>query len=151
MPGKAKSADRLGKHLNEQVDAACVVTRPGAAASQAGMNVGGAIGAGISSMGGRKGGVGDIDAGTNSWLGLGPAEFTLTKGDKLWGKPKGEPFARIAYGDVASAETTEGKMTMRTDVALADGRAFAFEVKRLGPVNKPNVEVLEELRSRCGG
>ena len=49
---------------------------------------------------------------------------------------------------VAEATLTEGKITLRADLALHDGRHLAFEVKRLGN-GKKSVEVLELLRDRC--
>jgi hypothetical protein len=151
MSGKSKHAERLAKHLNEPVDAACAVSRPGSAAGQVAGGVGGL--AGVAASGGLrvKGkAVGnDINVGTISWLGLGPTGFTLTKGDNVFGKPKGEPFERLAYSEVASVTLTAGKITIRADVVLGDGRTFALETKNRGPVNKPNVEVLELFRDRA--
>jgi hypothetical protein len=150
MAGKEKYAQRLAKHLGTQVDAACAVSKPGNTATLA---IGGALGAAAAAARAGRAGEsgGEITVGSISWLGLGPDGFTLTKGDMLMGKPKGEPFAQVPYSDVSAVELTEGKLTMRTDVVLNDGRAFAFESKRIGPANKPNVEVLELFKQRCGG
>lgn len=152
MPGSEKKAQRLAKHLNEQVDAACTVTRPGAAVAQAGAAVGGAIGAGLAQVGkGGGGGAGDISIGRGAWLGLGPDGFTLTGIDLLMGNPKGDPIARVAYAEVTSVTLVKNKIALRADVVLSDGRGLAFETKRLGPANKPAVEVVELFQARCGG
>ena len=84
-----------------------------------------------------------------SWLGLGPSGFSLTKGDKLFGKPKGGPLARYAYSDVNVVDLQPGKITIRANLAFNDGRTLVFETKNRGPVNRPNVEVLELLKERC--
>jgi hypothetical protein len=38
---------------------------------------------------------------------------------------------------------------MRANLAFSDGRTLVFETKNRGPVNKPNVAVLELLKERC--
>ncbi|HEX7276754.1 MAG TPA: hypothetical protein VF244_05210, partial [Acidimicrobiales bacterium] len=79
---------------------------------------------------------------------LGPDHLAITK-SSFMGKPTGEPLARVAYAEVADATVTEGKLTARVDLNLRDGRHVAFEAKRLGQ-NKPNADVIELLRQRCG-
>jgi hypothetical protein len=151
MAGKTKYAERLAKHLNSPIDAACLVAKPGSTTATAVTGgIGGAVGAAAATAASRRGDAGDgeIKMTGNGWLALGPDAFALVKGDLLLGKPKGEPIAEVAYAEVAGFALKQGKMTTRADVALADGRTFAFEAKRLG-ANKPNVEVLELLRERC--
>ena len=135
----------MAKHLNEPIEAACPITRPGGTTRQIGGAVGGAIGAAIST--GSKDTASDVQVGQFGWLGLGPDQFTITN-SSLMGKPTGEPLARVAYADVEQAAVTEGKLTLRVDLDLHDGRHVAFEAKRQGQ-NKPTVEVLELLRQRC--
>lgn len=147
MAGKSRYAERMAAHLNEPIEAACPITRPGGTTSQIGGSVGGVVGTAISS--GAKPGASDVQVGQFGWLGLGPAHLAIVKAS-FTGKPTGEPLARIAYADVARAELTEGKITIRVDLDLHDGRHVAFEAKRQGQ-NKPSVEVLELLRARCGG
>ena len=142
--GKTKFAARMGSHLGEQIDAACPITRPGGTARQMGGALGGVAGAAITSAGGSKSG--DIQIGQFAWLGLGIFHLVITK-SSMMGKPTGEPLARVSYADVARAKLTEGKLTVRVDLDLFDGRRLAFESKRLGQ-NKPNVDVLALLRSR---
>lgn len=145
MAGKDKFAQRMAEHLSESIDAACPITRTGGTAAQIGGSVGGVAGAVI---GGRGAGAeSDVKIGQFGWLGLGSTHFALTDAS-FTGKPKGDPLARVAYGDVADAVLTEGKLTLRADLDLADGRHIAFEIKRQGQ-GKANVGVLEELRSRC--
>ncbi|MEY2421030.1 MAG: hypothetical protein QOI95_1097 [Acidimicrobiaceae bacterium] len=145
MAGKAKFAERMAKYLNEPVDAACPITRPGGTAGQIGGSVGGAVGAAISSVGKQRDS--DVQVGQFAWLGLGADHFALAKASMM-GKPTGDPLARVAYADVSEATLTEGKITMRVDLALQSGGHIAFEAKRHGQ-NKPSVEVLELLRDRC--
>jgi hypothetical protein len=156
--GKEKSAVKLGQHLNETIDAACPVSRPGTAAGSAAGAAGGAAGAAAGITTGavlRDGSAApagepiDLGLGMISWLGLGPSEFSLTKGDKLFGKPKGDPLARYAYSEVSAVDLQPGKITIRANLAFSDGRTLVFETKNRGPVNKPNVEVLELLKERC--
>jgi hypothetical protein len=144
--GKTKFATRMADHVGEQIDAACPITRPGGTARQLGGGLGGAAGAAIASAG--RGGNGDVQIGQFAWLGLGPFHLVITKASMM-GKPAGEPLARVSYAEVARAKLTEGKLTLRVDLDLFDGRRLAFEVKRLGQ-NKPNVDVLELLQSRVG-
>jgi hypothetical protein len=158
MAGKDKSAAKLAGHLNEAIDAACPVSRPGTTAGAAAGAAGGAAGAAAGATTGAllRDGSGapagqpiDLGLGMISWLGLGATEFSLTKGDKLFGKPKGEPLARFAYSDVDAVDLQPGKITIRANLAFNDGRTLVFETKNRGPVNKPNVEVLELLKQRC--
>jgi hypothetical protein len=145
MAGKAKFAERMAKFLNEPVEAACPITRPGGATTQIGGTVGGAVGAGIAGM--SKNRESDVQVGQFGWLGLGADHFAIAKAS-FTGKPTGDPLARVGYADVTEATLTEGKLTLRVDLDLQDGRHIAFEAKRHGQ-NKPSVEVLELLRDRC--
>jgi hypothetical protein len=145
MAGKSKFAERMSSHLNEPVDAACPITRTGGTTAQIGGTVGGAVGAVISGRGSQA--ESDVKIGQFAWLGVGPSHFALTEAS-FTGKPKGEPLARAAYAEVASVLLTDGKLTTRVDVDLADGRHIAFEAKRHGQ-NKANTEVLEQLRDRA--
>lgn len=147
MAGKDKFAQRMAEHLDEPIEAACPITRTGGTAAQIGGSVGGAAGAVIAGRG--AGGESDVKIGQFGWLGLGPTHLALTDAS-FTGKPKGDPLARVAYSDVASAILTEGKLTLRVDLDLADGRHIAFEAKRHGQ-GKPSVAVLEQLRDRCAG
>jgi hypothetical protein len=63
------------------------------------------------------------------------------------GKPS-DSLARVAYADVTGASMTDGKLTVRVDLDLNDGRHIAFESKRHGQ-NKANADVIELLRTRC--
>jgi hypothetical protein len=144
MAGKPKHAELLSKHLNAPVDAACMINKTGAAATMA---IGGLVGTAAKSALSRDKDE-ELRVDTNGWIALGPESFTLVKGDKFLGRPKGDPIAQIAYTDVAGVELKQGKITLRADVALADGRAFAFETNRKG-ANKTNPEVLELLAGRC--
>jgi len=145
MAGKAKFAKRMANYLNEPIDAACPITRPGGTARQIGGAVGGVAGAALSSAGTNK--ASDVKVGQFGWLGVGAEHFALAK-SSFMSRPTGEPLARIAYADVAHASVTEGKLTLRVDLDLDDGRHVAFEAKRQGQ-NRPNVEVVELLRVRC--
>jgi hypothetical protein len=145
MTGNSKYADRMGKLLNEQIEAACPITRAGGTAGQIGTNVGGAVGAAISTGSGKQ--TSDVAIPQYAWLGVGPQRFTITKASMM-GKPTGDPLAQAAYSDVTQALVTEGKLTLRVDLDLRDGSHLVFETKRLG-ANKPSVEVIELLRSRC--
>lgn len=145
MAGKEKYAARMSKLLGEPIDAACPITRPGGTARQLTGAMGGAMGAALASVDKTKDS--DVAIGQFAWLGLGTTHFAITKAS-VWGRPKGEPLARIAYTDVTSASVTEGKLTLRADLDLADGRHVAFEIKRHGQ-GKPSVEVLELLHARC--
>ena len=145
MTGKAKFAEQMGKHLNEPIEAACPITRPGGTTSQIAGTVGGVAGAVISGVGKTKGS--DVEIGQFAWLGLGSTHFAITK-SSFMGKPTGDPMARVAYADVSEATMTDGKLTVRVDLDLSDGRHVAFEAKRHGQ-NKPNAEVIELLRQRC--
>jgi hypothetical protein len=146
--GSSKKAERLAKHLNEQIDAACSISPPGSTNAQIGANVGGLIGAGIGAK--RKPAAqATIELGRFAWLGLGPDELVVTGADAMLGKPKGEAIVRSRYADT-QAQITKLKFTLRADVTVADGESFAFEVKRVGPANKASVEVVEMLAARCG-
>jgi len=142
--GKAKFAARMASHLNEQIDAACPITRAGGTARQIGGSLGGAAGALIASRDGSNNS--DIQIGQFAWLGVGPTHLVITKASAM-GNPTGDPLARIAYSELAAADFTEGKVTVRVDLDLHDGRHLAFEAKRHGQ-NKPNVEVLNLLAGR---
>ncbi len=142
--GKTKFAARMASHVSEQIDAACPITRPGGTARQMGGALGGVAGAAIASSGRSAGG--DVKIGQFAWLGLGTFHFVITK-SSMMGKPAGEPLARVSYAEVARAKLIEGKLTLRVELELFDGRRLAFEAKRLGQ-NKPNVDVLTLLHSR---
>jgi hypothetical protein len=145
--GSSKKAARMAKHLSEPIDAACSISPPGATNAQIGANLGGVIGAGVGAT--RKPArEATLKLGRFAWLGLGPTELVVTGADNLLGKPKGEPIARSPYSG-AQVLLTRTKLTLRGDVELADGQAFAFEVKRLGPGNRASVEVVELLAARC--
>src|SRR4051794_26160310 len=145
MTGNAKYADRMGKHLNEQIDGACPISRAGGTTGQIGSTVGGAVGAAISTGGGSRSS--DVEIGQYGWLGIGPDRLSITKASMM-GKPTGDPLAQVSYRDVTQAVVTEQKLSLRVDLDLADGRHVVFETKRLG-ANKPSVDVIELLRSRC--
>jgi hypothetical protein len=72
----------------------------------------------------------------------------LVNGDAFLGRPKGEPIAQIRYAEVAGVELKQGKITLRADVTLDDGRTVAFEAKRMG-ANKGNPDVFALLAERC--
>lgn len=146
MAGKSKYADRMGKHLSEPIDAACPITQTGGTAGQIGMNVGGAVGAAFGSFGSKEKDS-DVAIGQFGWLGVGATHFAVTKAS-FSGKPTGDPLVRAAFGDVTGVSLTEGKITLRADLDLSDGRHLAFEIKRLGQ-GKPSVEVLQLLHDRC--
>lgn len=154
MAGKAKYAAQMAKHFGTAVDGACGIAKPGSTMTGAlSAGVGGAVGAAAATVASSRGGgpgVGEIAVTQNSILALEPDCFDLVGIDLLMGKPKGDPYAKVPYADVAELALKEGKTTTRVDVVLRDGRAFAFESKRLG-ATKPNVEVLALLNERCGG
>ncbi|MEY2432492.1 MAG: hypothetical protein QOC92_2217 [Acidimicrobiaceae bacterium] len=77
MAGKAKFAERMAKHLNEPIEAACPITHPGGTNAQIGGTVGGAVGAAISGVGKNRDS--DVQIGQFGWLGLGSTHFALTK------------------------------------------------------------------------
>jgi hypothetical protein len=146
--GSSKKAERLAKHLDEQIDAACSISPPGATNAQIGANVGGLIGAGIGAK--RKPAAqATIQLGRFAWLGLGPDELVVTGADAMLGKPKGDAIVRSRYA-YTEAQITKLKFTLRADVTVEDGESFTFEVKRVGPANKASVEVVELLAARCG-
>ena len=147
MARSEKKAERMAKLLGEQIDAACPIGPPGSTMAQAGTNVGGAVGAGLGSMGQPKT-KSDVNFGRFGWLGLGPTEFFVTSADFM-GKPKGEPHLRASFSEVTTT-LTPGKLSLRCDVQLPDDRLFAFEVKSRGPMNKPVVQVVEQFAERCG-
>ncbi|MBA2281034.1 MAG: hypothetical protein M3527_03760 [Actinomycetota bacterium] len=146
MAGKDKYATNMTSALGEPIEAACPIMRPGGAAGQIAGGVGGVAGAVIAGRG-SKGAQSDVQIGQTAWLGVGPAGFAITKASMM-GKPKGDPLVRAAYNDVTGASVTEGKITVRMDLDLSDGRHIAFEAKRLA-AGKASVEVIELLRSRC--
>ncbi|HUO69351.1 MAG TPA: hypothetical protein VMU39_01130 [Solirubrobacteraceae bacterium] len=145
MAGKTNHAQKLSAHLGTPIDAACVINKPGATAT---VVVAGVVGMAASATATRRGADGEIKVITNGWLAVGPRSFALVKGDKFLGNPKGEPFAEIDYTDVASVSLKPGRLTVRADVALTDGRSFAFETNTRG-ANKRNPEVLELFAERC--
>jgi hypothetical protein len=145
MAGKSSHAAKLAAHLGHPVDAACMINKPGATTTVA---VAGVAGMAASAVMTKKAAAGEIKVVTNGWLAVGPRSFALVKGDKFLGKPKGAPFADIAFDDVSSVELRDGKFTVRADVRLTDGRSFAFETNRRG-ANKGNPEVLRLLADRC--
>ena len=145
MAGKASHAQKLTAHLGRPVDAACMINKPGAAATVA---LAGVAGMAASAALTRRAAAEEIKVVTNGWLAIGPRSFALLKGDKFLGKPKGAPFAEIDYTEVAGVEVKDGRFTVRADVALLDGRSFAFETNRRGQ-NKSNPEVLQLLAERC--
>ena len=147
MTGKSKYAEQMAKHLNEPIEAACPIARPGGTTAQIAGGVGGIAGAVIAGM--AKTGPSDVEIGQYAWLGLGPGHFAITK-TTMMGKPTGDPLARVAFADVTAAAVTETKLTLRVDLDLSDGRHIAFEAKRLGG-NKPSADVIELLRQRCPG
>lgn len=146
VAGKDKHVERMSSHLNEPIDSACPITRPGGTASQIGLGVGGVVGAAIAGAGKHRDS--DVKVGQFAWLGLGAAHWVITKASMM-GKPTGEPLARVAYADVTDVALTAGKVTMRADISLNDGRHIAFETQVKGQ-NKAHAEILEILRSRCG-
>lgn len=149
MAGKLKHAERLSKSIGVPIDGACAVSRAGAATSLMSAGIGGAVGAVVgSAMSNRGNKASDITFGSISWLALGDEWFWFVKGDMFLGKPKGEPFAEISYYDVEWIELSEGKVTLRVDMGLRDGRTVVFETKRHG-ASKPNVEVIELFEQRC--
>jgi hypothetical protein len=145
MAGKAKYAEKLAKHLDADIDAACMINKAGATAIVAATGVVGmAVDAAV-----RRGPKGDeIKVVRTGWLAVGPDSFALVNGDNVLGNPKGEPYASIQFADVDSVAIKQGKITARADVLLSDGRGFAFETKRRG-VNEANPEVLALLAERC--
>lgn len=147
MAGKAKFAGNMAKHLNQQIDAACPITRAGGTGSQIALGaVGGVVGALAAGAMTNKGS--DVLVGQFAWLGLGPDGLVITQASMM-GKPKGEPVASIKFNEVLRGSVTQGKITLKVEFDLADGRHVAFEAKRLG-ANKPSAEVIELLRQRAG-
>ena len=145
MTGKAKFAQQLTKHLDTEIEAACPIARTGGTTAQIAGGVGGLAGAAIASRG--KSRDSDVQIGQFAWLGLAADHLAITKANFM-GKPTGEALARVPYSDVEHLDLTEGKLTLKVEMDLADGRHVAFEAKRHGQ-NKPSVEVLELLRQRC--
>jgi hypothetical protein len=143
MAGKSKFADRMAKHLNEPIDSAAPITN--SANAQIGASVGGVLGAIVSGKG--AGTASDVEIGQFAWLGLGPSHFAITKASAM-GKPTGDPLVRSAYADVAGIEIEKGKLGLRCEIALNDGRAVVFEAKRQG-MNKSSEQVVSELNDRC--
>ena len=151
MVGKAVHARRLASHLGFDVDAACAVSRAGAAAAGMSAGIGGAVGAMVGSAVANRGrsATSDLQLGSAAWLALGDGWFWFVKGDLFLGRPKGEPLAEISYSEVVNLDRSAGKLATRVDLDLADGRYIAFESKRRG-ANSTNGAVLEEFRARCG-
>src|SRR4051794_30042831 len=147
MAGNEKKAQKMAKVLGEELDAACPIMPPGGTMNQVGGSVGGAVGAGLSSVGSPKT-PSNVNFGRFGWLGLGSTEFFVMSADFM-GKPKGETHLRASYSD-AAVTLTPGKLSLRCDCQLPDGRLFAFEVKSRGPANKSVVQVVEQFAERCG-
>jgi hypothetical protein len=145
MAGKPSHAEKLERHLDRAVDAACMINKPGATATLA---VGGFVGVAASAVATKRPEAEEIKVVTNGWLAVCPSSFVLMRGDKLMGNPKGEPFAEVRFDDVESVEIEQKSLTTRATVYLYDGRSLGFETKRKG-TNKTNPEVLELLAARC--
>ena len=143
MGRRDKYATNMGKHLGEEIDAAAPITN--SANAQIGAAVGGVVGALMPGKG--AGATSDVDIPQFAWLGLGPSHFTITKSSAM-GKPTGDPLMRAAYADVAGIEVDKGKLGLRCELGLNDGRVVIFEAKRQG-MNKVSEEVVEDLRDRC--
>ena len=143
MAGKSKYADRMSQHLGEPIDSAAPITN--SANAQIGAGIGGVVGAIVSGKG--AGAQSDVEIGQFAWLGLGPTHFAITKASAM-GKPTGGPLVRAAYADVAGIEVDKGKLGLRCEMALTDGRAVIFEAKRQG-MNKSSEDVVNDLRDRC--
>ena len=146
MAGKAKFAERMASHLNQPIEAACPIAQQGGTTTQVAFGVGGIAGAVVAGMATNK--KSDVAVGQFAWLGLGPNGLVITKSG-MTGKPKGDPVAQVAFNEIVRGSVTEGKLTLKVELDLVDGRHVAFEAKRHG-ANKPSVEVLELLRHRAG-
>jgi hypothetical protein len=140
----AERAERLAAEIGSVVDGACIVHTLGALATLPAGTLGTAAYAAVT---GRRGTTGRIEVDRASWLGVGPVEFTLSK-CKLNGKPRSEPYARIAYTEVTDIIVTEHILTISAEAWLSDGRTIAFEAGRLGG-RKRDVDVLSLLEQRC--
>src|SRR3954451_11697328 len=127
MAGKPKHAQQLTRHLNAPIDAACLINKTGSTATMA---IAGVAGAATKAAMDRRGRGEELRFDKNGWLALGVDSFSLVYGDAVLGRPKGDPIAQIRYAEVAAVELKQGKLTMRADVALDDGRSVAFETKR---------------------
>ena len=145
MAGKSKHAQQLSKHLNAPVDAACMIDKPGSSKTMA---IGGVVGSAAKSAFDKRRAGEELRVEKNGWLAVGPDAFALVHGDAFLGRPKGEPIAQIPYAEVARVELKPGKITLRADVTLDDGRTVAFETKRMG-ANKGNPDVFALLADRC--
>ena len=145
MAGKPKHAQQLSNHLNAPIDAACMIDKPGSVKTMA---IGGVVGSAAKSAIDRRGRGEELRVDKNGWLALGVDSFALVHGDAFLGRPKGEPIAQIRYAEVAGVELKQGKITLRADVTLDDGRTVAFETKRMG-ANKGNPDVFALLAERC--
>jgi hypothetical protein len=145
VAGKPAHANKLSRHLGEEIDGACMINKAGATAAMA---IGGVVGMAATAALRRRPQGDEIKVTGNGWLAVGRTGFALVAGDKLLGNPKGEPIAQVAFADVEAVHVKQGKVTARADVTLADGRSFAFETKRKGP-NKGNPAVLALLAARC--
>jgi hypothetical protein len=138
-----KYANNMAKHLGEEIDAAAPITN--SANGQIGAGIGGVVGAIVAGKG--AGAQSDVQIGQFAWLGLGPTHFAITKASAM-GKPTGDPLVKATYADVAGIEVDKGKLGLRCELALNDGRAVIFEAKRQG-MNKQSEQVVEDLRDRC--
>ncbi len=108
----------------------------------------GGIGVLVAGLFGRKPSPERIVVPGRTWLMLLPGSFALTGADPLRGRPRGEPFARISYREVAAAVCTRKLSTLQVSVTLHDGRTFGFEPPRRFN-GKKGVEVIDLLRERC--
>ena len=143
MARRDKYSNNMAKHLGEDIDAAAPITN--SANAQIGAGVGGVLGSLMAGKG--AGSASDVDIPQFAWLGLGPSQFTITKSSAM-GKPTGDPLIAAAYADVAAVEIDKGKLGLRCEMALKDGRALIFEAKRQG-MNKVSEEVVADLKDRC--
>jgi hypothetical protein len=149
VAGREKYARKLAKHLDEPIDAACIVSKPGttvAAAATAG--IGGAVGAAIATAATPTPRRGDLNLPPTMALALGPSSFKLVKLGAMTGGPK-ETVGSFPYAETSAVTLDEKKITTRVTLAFGDGSDLHLEAKRVG-ANKPNIEVLELLRERCG-
>jgi len=147
MAGKEKYARKLGNHLGEQIDAACIVSKPGTTvAATATASIGGAIGAAVATA--ATSGKGDVNLPPTMALALGGDSFKLVKLGAMTGGPK-ETVGSFRYAEATGVTLDEKKITTRVTVGFNDGSELHLEAKRVG-ANKPNIEVLELLRARCG-
>ncbi len=99
MAGNPKHAQLVTDHLRTSVEAAAPITRAGHGRT---MILTGGLGLLFVGLFGGKAGPGEIKVSGRTWLALLPSSFALIGADSLRGRPKGEPFARISYAEVAA-------------------------------------------------